>query len=158
VFASFNVTSHENESTQSRNEKEAVGDVFKNYMKKYNHFIKNQQLKRTPELYTPQVMLISGSGKSSTLTSEAMNKGVTGFLTKLKAKGVDKVAWEIVDIKFLAKNIAIASNVAVRYLADGEVYDRAGATYFLNKAEQGWRISAFALHAPENAINFLSKG
>ena len=86
-----------------------------------------------------------------------MNKGVTGFLNGLKEKGVNKVAWEKVEIKLLAENIALASNVAVRYLANGEVYDRAGATYFLNKNPKGWEITAFALHKPESAVSFLPK-
>lgn len=134
-----------------------ISQVFKSYMKKYNHFIKNQELKLSPVLYSEQVMLISGNGKSTTLTPEKMNQGVTGFLTRLKAKGVSKVAWENVEVKLLADNIAIASNVAVRFLANGDVYDRAGATYFLNKAATGWEISAFALHAPEKSLNFLSE-
>lgn len=148
---------NEMKNCEERTNKQQIAKVFKNYMIKYNHFITKQELKLTPELYAQQVMLMTGNGKSTTLTPEKMNQGVTGFLTQLKSKGVNKIAWEAVEIKLLTDNIALASNIAVRYLANGEVYDRAGATYFLNKAETGWEISAFALHAPDKTINFSSE-
>jgi len=157
MLANFTLLAADTKNLKTANDKVEIQQVFQNYMDKYNHFINHQELKPSPVLYAEQVMLITNSGKSTMLTPESMNKGVTGFLNTLKAKGVNKVAWEKVNIKLLANNIALASNVAVRYLANGEVYDRAGATYFLNKASQGWEISAFALHAPENAFNFLPK-
>lgn len=155
---SSNVLAIGNDHQTTENEHLLISKVFENYMSKYNHFINKQELKLSPALYSEQVMLILGNGKATSLTSEKMNQGVTGFLTQLKAKGVSKVAWETVEVKLLADNIALASNVAVRYLANGEVYDRAGATYFLNKAATGWEISAFALHAPEQVLNLSTKG
>lgn len=158
MLASFNIVANVEKISEDLNHKAEVEQVFHSYMKKYNHFINHQELKKSPVLYAEQVMLITNSSKPATLTPAIMNKGVTDFLTALKAKGVKRVAWEKVDIQLLASNIALASNVAVRYLANGEVYDRAGATYFLNKSPKGWEISAFALHAPENVVNFLPKG
>jgi hypothetical protein len=156
LIVSVNTAANEAKNHKSADEKAKVQQVFKNYMIKYNHYITSQELKTSPELYAEQIMLMTG-GKPVMLTPDSMNNGVTGFLSGLKEKGVDKVAWEKVDIKLLADNIALASNVAVRYLANGDVYDRAGATYFLNKNPEGWKITAFALHTPENALSFSPK-
>lgn len=158
MVLSGNLLAANSEKQQMNSDKAQITQVFENYMSKYNHFINKQELKLSPALYSEHVMLISGNGKATSLTSEKMNQGVTGFLTQLKAKGVSKVAWETVEVKLLANNIALASNVAVRYLANGEVYDRAGATYFLNKAATGWEISAFALHAPEQVLSLSTQG
>lgn len=156
LIASYSTAANESTNDSVVDEKSKVQQVFNSYMTKYNHFITNQELKQSPVLYADKIMLMTG-GKPVILTPESMNKGVTGFLNGLKEKGVNKVAWEKVEIKLLAENIALASNVAVRYLANGEVYDRAGATYFLNKNPKGWEITAFALHKPESAVSFLPK-
>lgn len=156
IIASVNTCANETKGHKSTDAKVAVQLVFKNYMAKYNHYITHQELKSSPELYAEQIMLMTGN-KPAMLTPDSMNKGVMGFLSGLKEKGVNKVAWEKVDVKLLSENIALASNVAVRYLANGDVYDRAGATYFINKNPEGWKITAFALHTPENAFSFSPK-
>lgn len=146
-----------NEQHHSELSKQQIAQLFKGYMSKYNRFIKTGKLKISPSLYDEQVMLITTKGTSNALSAEAMDKGVASFLTNLKNKGVVKVNWETVEIQLLADNIALASNVAVRYLDNGDIYNKVGATYFLNKSPSGWKISAFAVHTPENSIKLLSK-
>jgi hypothetical protein len=146
-----------NEQDHSELSKQEISQLFKGYMSKYNRFIKTDKLKTSPSLYDEQVMLITTQGTSNALSAEAMDKGVAAFLTNLKNKGVVKVNWETVEIQLLADNIALASNVAVRYLDNGDIYNKVGATYFLNKSSTGWKISAFAVHAPENSIKLLNK-
>ena len=151
AFSSF---ADDKNKTDNKSDIVQITQLFEHYMSKYNHFIATEELKRNPSLYDDQVMLITTKGTSNTLSSDAMDKGVTAFLSDLKSKGVRKVDWENIEIKLLADHIALASNVAVRYNQNGNVYNRVGATYFLNKSSEGWRISAFAVHGHDNSIKF----
>ena len=157
LTASFTVSADETNNTKSKNDITQIEHLFKHYMDKYNHFIATDELKIKPALYNKQVMLISGKGTTSTLSPEAMDKGVTAFLAGLKSKGVKKIAWENVEIQLLANNIALASNIAVRYLGDGSIYNKVGATYFLNKSSTGWSISAFAIHSDSKSLKFSTQ-
>ncbi|MCC2616522.1 hypothetical protein LJ739_09745 [Aestuariibacter halophilus] len=124
--------------------------LFANYMEKYNHYIQHGELNREPDLYHAQVMLMSPSGSPNVVTSAVLYDQVQGFLDRLKGQGVASVNWESVSVKPLGENMAVVSNVAVRYRDDGSVHNRVGATYFVSKLADQWRIGAFAVHTPDS--------
>lgn len=132
--------------------------LFAGYMAKYNHYLSHQELKATPDLYQDTIMLMSSNNPATAMTEEAFNEQVRTFLDSLKAKGVASVTWETVNIKMLDKNLALVSNVAVRYRDNGDIYNKVGATYFVNKLDDVWRISAFAVHNHSNALTLNSEG
>lgn len=132
----------------------AIQTLFANYMQKYNHYLVSQQLSAEPILYADQVMLISASRGPSVLETEVLNKQVERFLSALKENGVASVRWEKVHVSLLGDTLALASNVAVRYTEKGDVYNRVGATYYLFKTEQGWRISAFSVHDADKVLAY----
>lgn len=140
-------------ASQIQNEVE-IQQLFTNYMAKYNHYIQTGELQHEPGLYHPQVMLVSDKRVPSVVTEAQLYSQIEVFLASLKKRGVSSVEWQKVDIHLLSNNMALASNVAVRYNKQGEVVDRVGASYTLSKQDKGWRIAAFAVHPVDNAFVF----
>ncbi|NVJ61481.1 MAG: hypothetical protein HWE27_13880 [Gammaproteobacteria bacterium] len=132
----------------SKSDYKAIENLFDSYMNKYNRYIKDRKLPKEPELYLDSIMLMSSSNSATVISSDDFNVQVTSFLDSLINQGVTYVTWESKDIKFLDKNIAVVSNIAIRYKGNGDVYNRVGATYFVNKLSNEWRIAAFAVHSP----------
>ena len=128
-----------------------IRQVFDEYMAKYNHFLSHQELKQSPQLYSRDLMLMSGRNAPSVVKNHLFSKQISAFLTGLKQQGVARVEWEKVDIQLLSDKVALAANVAIRYTQSGKVHNRVGATYFLNKGPEGWKISAFAVHSAKNS-------
>lgn len=126
-----------------------IKQLFTGYMGKYNHYITKGALPDKPDLYADNLIVMSSARDATSVTSDEMNRQVTVFLDSLKSKGVKSVIWESVDITLLDSNLALASNVAVRYNDKRETISRVGATYFLNKINGEWRITAFAVHNPD---------
>jgi ketosteroid isomerase-like protein len=62
--------------------------------------------------------------------------------------------WEQRDIQLLDANTAIARGVVVRYWRDHSVLRRQSVTYGLWHSDDGWKISMFATHASETALEF----
>ncbi|AFV00266.1 hypothetical protein [Simiduia agarivorans] len=126
-----------------------IKKLFSGYMGKYNHYIAQGVLPENPDLYADNLVVMSSARDATSVTSDEMYRQVTVFLDSLKSKGVKSVTWESVDITLLDSNLALASNVAVRFDEKGETLSRVGATYFLNKIKNEWRITAFAVHNPD---------
>ncbi|MBB3167905.1 hypothetical protein [Simiduia aestuariiviva] len=126
-----------------------ITQLFRGYMSKYNHYITRGALPNKPDLYADNLIVMSSARDATSVTSDEMNRQVTVFLDSLKSQGVKSVTWESIDITLLDGNLALASNVAVRYNDNGETVSRVGATYFLNKIKDQWRITAFAVHNPD---------
>lgn len=122
--------------------------LFDNYMAKYNHYIQHDTLKREPNLYHEEVMVVSASRLPNVVSSDAFYQQVQSFLDRLKSQGVNRVKWESVSVKPLDDNLAVVSNVAVRFRQDGTVHNRVGATYFVSKHNAQWLIATFAVHEP----------
>lgn len=155
VLALFFVAGVSASQTQNKAE---IEQLFTNYMTKYNHYIQTGELQHTPGLYHPQVMLVSDKRVPSVVTEAQLYSQIEVFLDSLKKRGVSKVNWQKVDIHLLSNNMALASNVAIRYNKQGEVVDRVGASYTLSKQDKGWRIAAFAVHPVDNAFVFNPLG
>lgn len=142
-------------ASQVRNKTE-IQQLFASYMSKYNHYIQTGELQHAPGLYHPHVMLVSDKRVPSVVTEAQLYSQIEVFLDSLKKRGVSKVNWQKVDIHLLSNNMALASNVAIRYNKQGEVVDRVGASYTLSKHDKGWRIAAFSVHPVDNAFVFNS--
>ncbi|WP_105265035.1 hypothetical protein [Pseudoalteromonas sp. T1lg76] len=133
-------------SAQQAKDEAAIKALFASYMNKYNGYIQGKSLTHVEQLYMPQVMLMSSANPPVAMPAKDFSKQVVGFLDSLKSKGVASVNWQQVNVRLIDKNIAIATNVAVRYRDNGEVFNKVGATYFLYKTDENWRIASFAVH------------
>ncbi|NVJ51551.1 MAG: hypothetical protein HWE13_10610 [Gammaproteobacteria bacterium] len=142
-----------NEISPAQNEA-AIQELFGHYMAKYNHYLQSGQLEHQPSLYHNEVMVISDNSAPTMVTELALYGQVEKFLDRLKSRGVTKVNWQKVDIHLLGNNMALASNVAIRYNQAGEVVDRVGASYTLYQLNNQWKIAAFAIHDVNNAFEF----
>ncbi|WP_462158562.1 hypothetical protein [Pseudoalteromonas sp. GB56] len=130
----------------SANDEKAINALFANYMQHYNGYLLGQGLGDIDQLYMPTIMLMSTKNAPQSVSAQAFSQQVTGFLDGLKNKGVTKVQWQTVNVRMIDNNIALASNLAVRYTESGEVYNQVGATYLLYKEHTDWRIASFAVH------------
>lgn len=83
-------------------------------------------------------------------THEELGKGFTGFLARLKRKGVAKMEWERIQVVRLSDTTAIASNIARALDKDGNVVDRRSSIYSLYRSEDGWKIAMIQSHDPKN--------
>lgn len=144
------------ESTATINDKVSIERLFSIYMEKYNHYISTGKLVLEPTLYRQQV-LVTSDGNAPTLVPEDKLYGqVRIFLDSLKQRGVTKVQWDKVDIHIIGKNMALASNIAIRFDEQGKVIDRVGASYNLYRENNEWKIAAFAIHSPDTTYRFDS--
>ncbi|MBE0368732.1 hypothetical protein [Pseudoalteromonas aurantia] len=126
--------------------------VFAAYMDKYNDYLRHGELTNKTQLYHDKMMVLSGRSGAAVTSANKFNEQVKGFLDSLKKQGVTRVSWEKVGIQQLSDSVAIVSNRAVRYLKTGEVHNRVGATYFINKVGGSWKISAFTVHSPNTVL------
>ena len=140
-------------SVQAQSETE-IQQLFQNYMAKYNHYIHTGDLEHEPSLYSEEVMLISERRAPILVSESNLYDQIEVFLDGLKERGVVKVQWEKVEIHLLGDNMALASNIAIRYNANDEVVDRVGASYTLHQSDDEWNIIAFAIHEADRAFSF----
>ncbi|MCH4296098.1 hypothetical protein MJ923_17450 [Shewanella sp. 3B26] len=133
-------------------DKAEIAQLFEHYMAKYNHYLATGKLDSTPVLYRPQLMLMSNNRAPAVASEAEFSTQIQGFLDSLKAKGVARVRWQKVDVRLLDSQLALASNVAERFRADGSRYNLVGATYLLSKQDGHWQIAAFAVHDDKGAF------
>jgi hypothetical protein len=138
---------------QTQDEAE-INQLFSNYMEKYNFYIQTGVLHHKPGLYSQEVMVLSNNRPPQVVTEIELYGQIEVFLDSLKKRGVTKVNWQKVDIHMLGSNMALASNIAIRYNKHGDVIDRVGASYTMYKKDTEWRISAFAIHHSNTAFRF----
>ena len=141
-------------STAVDSDKKAIVQLFDNYMARYNHFLQTQTLNTSLRLYNDEVTVMSSQGTANQVSLEVFNQQVPVFLNNLSKNGVHKVSWREVNVRLLDEKLAMASNVAVRYIQSGDIYNQVGATYMLNKLDGEWRISTFAVHDAQKVVQF----
>lgn len=150
LFSSFSILA---ESKQiSTTDEQQIRALYANYMQRYNHYLSHSTLPLEPNLYSSQIMVLNSRG-SNVFSNDSFNKQVVGFLDGLKKAGVAKVNWQDININMLSDSVALVSNIAVRYKANGEVHNQVAATYLINKTAGNWLISAFTVHKAENVIS-----
>lgn len=128
---------------------------FRSYMTKYNHYLATKEFKKAPYLYADTIMVMSSSVDPYTIDATQFYQNTQTFLDNLQKKGVQKVGWVDMNIHLIDNNLAVASNRAARYLANGEEYNQVGVTYLLRKRNNEWRITAFTVHNADGVIQFL---
>lgn len=121
---------------------------FAHYLDSYNAY----DAEAAAAKYADNIVLTGAADLALTVPREQMKNNISRFLGNLKSKGVVRFEWQTLQVKMLSKNIALASNVAVRYLKDGSEYNRAGATVFAQQNNGAWEIIMINLHSPENAL------
>lgn len=139
---------------QTSKEQAQIKEVFAQYMRSYNNYLKTNVMLKDQAIYTETLMLITPNRAPAILDETKFSNLIEGFLDGLRSKGVNNIAWEKLQIKLLSNSVAVASNAAVRYKKNGDVYDHAAATYMLTKVNEQWKIATLAPHAAENILPF----
>ena len=78
----------------------------------------------------------------------------TTAMQNLEARGWHHSQWHEVSAEQLGDRAVLVSTVAVRYMADGEELERAGATYLFRKTEPGWKMAVTIAHPPDKVLRF----
>jgi len=102
-----------------------------------------------PYFYEP-CLLVSPDGVATTPTHAALAAAFTPVMEDLRARGYARSALTKLRVKPLSATTTLASGIAVRYKADGQELERAGVTYLLQKADNGWKIAALVVHDKDN--------
>lgn len=70
----------------------------------------------------------------------------------MKKRGVERVAIDELNVRILGASVALLSSSYRRLDGGGATLERGASTYFLRKAERGWKISAVTVHPPEDTV------
>ncbi len=153
-----------NDIHQTREQKKALNHqqlnhFFDDYLKHYNDYLNNSNNKETilqaaESYHLPALQIIPNIPLRVINSHLKLAIGTQNFLNKLRTSGVDHMRWEKVDIHQLSEKSAIASNVGIRYKKNGDIFNKAAATFMMYKSEDGWKIAALTLHDVENTIVF----
>lgn len=106
--------------------------------------------------YNEPAMRVSPSGPVVRDTRVIQEAFFAGLLDKLVKQGYATSTWELLEIRLLESNTALASGVVVRHRNDGSVLQRQGVTYTLWRTDHGWKIFLSATHEASVAIQFQS--
>ena len=121
---------------------------FKGYLDAYNAYDPDAASQNYAD-----TALITGLGDTvRTMTREDMKNLLGRFLNNLKQNGVTKFEWTTLQVKALNDRVAVASNIATRFKADGTVFNTASATLIAHKTDGKWQVLMLNLHKPENIL------
>lgn len=104
--------------------------------------------------YNEPAMRVSKGGPVVRPTRADQETFFEGYLQGIIARGYERSEWELLEIRMLDAQTALASGISNRYRADGSVLERVGVTYQLWKTPDGWKIFLSATHAPESVLHF----
>lgn len=139
-----------------------VVQFFKDYISDYNEYLSDSENLSaistvTQRFHMPLMQLIPQASPRVAESREQLGKGLQSFLDGLKAKGVDRLEWEKVQVHLTADDTAVASNRANALKADGSVVKRSAALYLLHKTEDVWQITVFSPQSTDNILRFNSE-
>lgn len=141
------------------NNQQQLQHFFNHYIKHYNDYLhdsSNQEaiLKAAKNYHLPAMQIIPNVPVRVINSHQKLATGTQAFLNKLRDSGVDHIKWDKVNIHQLSKKSAIASNIGTRYKKNGEIFNKAAATFMMYKSEEGWKIATLTLHDQANTITF----
>ena len=126
-----------------------VIDFFDDYAADFNALGTQSLL----HYFSRPCMAIAAQGVFSLGSEVEIEQLFEPMFENLKARGYEHSDWLEMQIKFLDDNIALVSNVAVYYNAEGEELERAAGTYTLHKADDLWKIAVVIVHSPDKLLH-----
>jgi ketosteroid isomerase-like protein len=97
-------------------------------------------------------MLVSSARTSSFGTRADIESWLKPLFAGLKERGYARSEWTPLQVKVLTNGVAIASALIVRYKTDGQEMERFGATYFLRRTNDGWKVAVFTRHDASSVL------
>jgi ketosteroid isomerase-like protein len=70
---------------------------------------------------------------------------LTTAIDGLRARGYGRSELDLEEVKLLSDSAALASGVARRYKADGDLLESVVLTYLLYKGDAGWKIAVLVI-------------
>lgn len=74
------------------------------------------------------------------------------FIFDLKTQGATHIAYEKIQIKMLTESTALVSNIASINKSSNSALFKIGATYLINKTQQGWHIITRTIHSADSIL------
>ena len=94
-------------------------------------------------------IFISPQGVGTAQTHDNVKDVFRTIADTLRSKGYGRSDLINLKVQRLSDTTTLASGIADRYKADGQELERAGVTYVLQKAGDGWKIAVTVLHDPD---------
>ena len=91
-------------------------------------------------------MYLDSARSSSFATRSDVEAWLKPGFAALKERGYGRSEWPQLQVKVLGNGVALASALIVRYKVDGTEMSRAGATYFMRKTQDGWKLVSLTVH------------
>lgn len=135
-------------SADTEKVREEATIFFERYLDAYNVY----DPEAAAQNYAETVMVTGLDDTVRTLSRTDMKNLLARFLGRLEQNGVTRFEWETIQVRALSSRVAIASNVATRFMADGTVFNQASATLIAHKSEDKWQVVMLNLHPRENIL------
>jgi hypothetical protein len=104
----------------------------------------------SPYFHEPS-LLISPQAVFAAPTFETVATLFTSTMEGLRNRDFGRSELSVGHVKSLSASATLVTGVAIRYKRDGQELERAGVTYVLHKAENGWKIAVLILHDPDHS-------
>jgi ketosteroid isomerase-like protein len=104
--------------------------------------------------YTEPLSVFSPNGVTVLETAEQLIELFTPVLEDMNTQGYSHMEAVEMNAKTLGENLAIVSNVVVRYKKDGSELNRTAGTYLVHKNSQGWKIGSLVMGDADKVIRF----
>jgi len=98
-----------------------------------------------PYFHEP-ALLVGPLGVIAIPTPAALVPILGPVMENLRRRQYGQSKLKLQQLKLLSATSALAVGVAIRLKTDGQELERAGVTYLLHKAENGWKFAVFVLH------------
>ena len=104
----------------------------------------------SPYFHEPS-LLISPQAVFAAPTFAALAAVVAPVMEGLRTREFGRSELSVGHVKSLGASATLVTGVAIRYKRNGQELERAGVTYVLHKAENGWKIAVLILHDPDQS-------
>ena len=104
----------------------------------------------SPYFHEPS-LLISPQAVFAAPTFETVATLFTPTMEGLRNRDFGRSELSVGHVKSLSTSATLVTGVAIRYKRNGQELERAGVTYVLHKAENGWKIAVLILHDPDQS-------
>jgi hypothetical protein len=98
-----------------------------------------------PYFHEP-ALLVGPLGVIPLPTPAALVPILSPVMEDLQRRQYSQSKLKLQQLKLLSETSALAVGIAIRLKTDGQELERAGVTYLLHKAENGWKFAVFVLH------------
>ena len=127
---------------------------LKQFFIKYMNEVDEKGISGIAPYFLYPLSVFSPNGMATIESTKQLEDYFTPMVETLNAQGYDHMEAAEINTKELGDNLAIASNVVVRYKEDGSELNRNTGNYLLYKGNEGWKIGSLLIGEADKVIRF----